>query len=178
MPVTRRSAIKQFLFVSAGMALVPSCLQDKSKPAVELKNFKISADQEILLAELSEAIIPKTTSPGAKDIQAHRFALKMLDDCRTKEEQQEFLAGMTSFEKEAEKISGKSFLKQSAEERKTMIGEMEKRMDSKEDAVGFYKTIKRLTIQAYTSSQFFLTEVQVYELIPGRYHGCVPVKSA
>ena len=85
---------------------------------------------------------------------------------------------MTSFEKEAEKISGKSFLKQSAEERKMMLAEMEKRMDSKDDAIGFYKTIKRLTIQAYTSSQFFLSEVQVYELVPGRYHGCVPVKAA
>lgn len=178
MPVTRRSAIKQFLFVSAGMALVPSCLQDNSKPAIELKNFKINADQEILLAELSEAIIPKTTTPGAKDIQAHRFALKMLDDCRTKEEQLQFMEGMSAFEKEAGKISGKPFVKQSAEERKAVLQDLEKRLDSKEDAVGFYKTIKRLTIQAYTSSQFFLTEVQVYELVPGRYHGCVPVKAA
>jgi len=51
MPLNRRSAIKQFLFVSAGMALIPSCLQDKSKPVVELKSFTISADQESLLAE-------------------------------------------------------------------------------------------------------------------------------
>ena len=55
MPLSRRSAIRQFLFVSAGMALIPSCLQDKSKPAVELKNFSISADQDSLLAELAES---------------------------------------------------------------------------------------------------------------------------
>ena len=109
MPLYRRSAIRQFLFVSAGMALIPSCLQDKSKPAVELKNFSISADQESLLAELSETIIPKTTSPGAKDISAHRFALKMMDDCSSKEDQEKFLAGLSAFEKQAEKISGKSF---------------------------------------------------------------------
>lgn len=178
MPLTRRSAIKQFLFVSAGFALVPSCLQDKSKPAVELKNFSISADQEVLLAELTESIIPKTTSPGAKDISAHLFALKMVDDCRSKEDQDKFMAGLAAFEKQAEKISGKSFLKQTAAERKAVLTEMEKDRESKEDAVDFYRTMKRFTIQAYSSSEFFLTKVQVYELVPGRYHGCVPVKAA
>jgi hypothetical protein len=178
MPLNRRSAIKQFLFVSAGMALIPSCLQDKSKPVVELKNFTISSDQESLLAELSESIIPKTASPGAKDISAHRFALKMIDDCRSKEDQEKFLAGLSAFEKQAEKISGKSFTRQSPEERKAVLDEMEKNKDSKEDVVIFYKTMKRLTIQAYSSTEFFLTKVQVYELIPSRYHGCVPLKAA
>jgi hypothetical protein len=178
MPINRRSAIKQFLFVSAGMAIIPACLLDKSKPAVELKNFSISADQENLLAELSESIIPKTSSPGAKDISAHRFALKMMDDCRSKEDQEKFLAGLAAFEKQAEKISGKPFTRQSPEERKAILDEMEKNKDSKEDVVIFYKTVKRLTIQAYSSAEFFLTKVQVYELIPSRYHGCVPVKAA
>jgi Gluconate 2-dehydrogenase subunit 3 len=178
MSINRRSAIKHFLFVSAGMAIIPSCLQDKSKPAVELKNFSISPDQENLLAELSEVIIPKTTSPGAKDISAHRFALKMMDDCRSKEDQEKFLAGLAAFEKQAEKISGKSFTRQSTEERKAVLEEMEKNKDSKEDVDIFYKSVKRLTIQAYSSAEFFLTKVQVYELIPSRYHGCVPVKAA
>jgi len=174
-PINRRSAIKKFLYVSAGIVLMPLCLQDKSKPAVELKNFSISADQETLLAELTESIIPKTISPGAKDISAHRFALKMMDDCRGKEVQDKFLAGLLAFEKQAEKISGKSFIKQSIEERNAVLQEMEKNKESKEDAVGFYRTMKWFTIQAYNSSEFFLTKVQVYELVPSRYHGCVPV---
>jgi Gluconate 2-dehydrogenase subunit 3 len=178
MPLNRRSAIKQFLFVSAGMALIPSCLLDKSKPVVELRNFSISEAQESLLAELSETIIPKTTSPGAKDISAHRFALKMMDDCRSKEEQVKFLSGLAAFDMHTEKISGKPFVRQSAEERKSVLQEMEKNMESKDDMVGFYKSMKRLTIQAYSSTEFFLTKVQVYELVPGRYHGCVPVKAA
>jgi hypothetical protein len=39
----------------------------------------------------------------------------------------------------------------------------------------FFNTTKGLTIQSYIASEYFLTKVQVYELIPGRYHGCVPV---
>jgi hypothetical protein len=178
MYTNRRSAIKQLLFVSAGMALIPSCIQDKSIPDIELKNFTISADQESMIAELTEAIIPKTITPGAKDISAHRFALKMMDDCCSKEEQEKFLDGLTAFEKQAKNISGKSFVKQLPEERKTVLLEMEKNKESRDAAIEFYKTIKRYTIQAYSSSEFFLTKVQVYELIPSRYHGCVPVKAA
>jgi hypothetical protein len=40
----------------------------------------------------------------------------------------------------------------------------------------FYSTTKKQTILAYTSSSWFLTKVQVYELVPGRFHGCVPVQ--
>ena len=42
----------------------------------------------------------------------------------------------------------------------------------------FYGTVKRLTVQSFTSSQYYLTKVQVFEMIPGRYHGCVPLKNA
>ncbi len=133
---------------------------------------------ENLLAELSESIIPKTSSPGAKDISEHRFVLKMFDDCRSKEDQEKFFAGLIAFEKQAEKISVKSFIKQAPVERKAVLDEMEKNKDSKEDIFGFYKTMKRLTIQAYSSTEFFLTKVQVYELVPSRYHGCVSVKAA
>ena len=35
-----------------------------------------------------------------------------------------------------------------------------------------------MTLQAFTGSQYYLTKVRVYEMAPGRFHGCVPVKAA
>ena len=48
--------------------------------------------------------------------------------------------------------------------------------DDNSDLHFFYSNVKRFTVQAYTTSQYFLTKVQVYELVPGRYHGCIPIK--
>ncbi|WP_158638369.1 gluconate 2-dehydrogenase subunit 3 family protein [Panacibacter ginsenosidivorans] len=177
--MNRRTAFKQLLFVSAGAALIPACMQDKNKASVILKNFSITAGQEQLLAELAETIIPKTDTPGAKDISAHLFALKMIDDCSSKEDQDKFLKGLTAFESYSNKQLGKSFTAATATERGKVLTELEtqKDKDQKDDAAQFYGTVKKLTVHAYTSSQFYLTKVQVYELVPGRYHGCVPVKA-
>lgn len=176
MILTRRQVIRQFLTVSAGVVLIPSCMEERSKSSFLLKNLDISGTQEQLLAELAESIIPKTSTPGAKDLSAHLFALKMVDDCRSREEQDKFIRGLAAFEKLALAKLSKTFQKASGQERKSLLTELDESKDGENDAVRFYQTIKRFTVQAYTSSEFYLTRVQVYELVPGRYHGCVPVQ--
>jgi hypothetical protein len=196
MIVNRRTALKQFLVISAGAALLPSCLQDQSKSTILLKNFQVDGRQEKLLAELAETIIPATSTPGAKDISAHLFVLKMLDDCYSKEDQQKFLKGLQQLEEAAKAATGQSFVKCTPAQREALISDIENRiaaghgMDSSRNGAGSgkgpdsgneldfcYSVMKRQTILAYSSSQFFLTKIHVYELVPGRYHGCVPVKS-
>ena len=176
--VNRRTAIKQFLFVSAGAALVPSCMQDKGKASIILKNISISGEQEKMLAELAETIIPKTETPGAKDISAHLFALKMVDDCYKKEDQQKFVQGLAAFEKTTKEKFGRSFYGCNTTQREQLMSEMEAKKDSKDADVQFYSSMKGLTIRAYTSSQFYLTKVQVYKLVPGPFKGCVPVNNS
>ena len=175
---TRRYAIKQILAVAAGAALIPSCMEDKSKAAIILTNFKIDADQEKMLAELAETIIPKTTTPGAKDISAHLFALKMLDDCAKPEDQQKFVKGLAQFEAGCKSQFGKGFVDCTNEQRTTLLTNLEAKKGDDNELSFFYGKMKGLTIQAYTSSQFYLTKVRVYELVPGRFHGCVPATTA
>jgi hypothetical protein len=149
-------------------------MQDKSKASVILKNFSIDGEQEKLLAELSETIIPKTETPGAKDISAHLFVLKMMDDCHSKEDQDKFVSGLKDFQDKCKKDFDKSFIDCTVQEKSTLLTGLEK--DKADNALSFfYGQTKQLTIQAYTSSQFYLTKVRVYELVPGRFHGCVPV---
>ncbi|HWK02888.1 MAG TPA: gluconate 2-dehydrogenase subunit 3 family protein [Puia sp.] len=191
MIVNRRAALKQFLVISAGAALLPSCLQDQLKATILLKNFQIDGQQEKLLAELAETIIPATSTPGAKDVSAHLFALKMLDDCYSKGDQQKFLKGLQQLDETARTTTGQSFLKCTPAQRDALVSGIENRITAGKGAVSsisgphssvseldfFYSVMKRQTILAYSSSQFFLTKIHVYELVPGRYHGCVPVKN-
>lgn len=141
-----------------------------------VKNISISTEQETLLAEIAETIIPKTTTPGAKDIYAHLFVLKMIDDCKTKEDQDKFVKGLSAFEKFPGSNSSPSFIRASPEERFSILNTLEKR-EEKDELQYFYRSMKGLTIQAYTTSQFYLTKVKIYELVPGRWHGCFPLKA-
>jgi hypothetical protein len=176
--MNRRYAIRQILAVSAGMMIVPSCMEDRTKASFLLKNYQISGEQEKMLAELAEMIIPKTTTPGAKDVYAHQFAMKMIDDCESKDDQQKFVKGLEAFEKYTKGKTGSSFLEATSQQRSVVLEELEKMKAGDSEEASFYRKMKGLTIRAYTTSQFYLTQVQVYELVPGRWHGCVPVKQS
>ncbi len=176
--MNRRSSLKTLLIISAGAALLPSCLQDEKKSSNSLKNIKINGKDEELLSDLSETIIPKTDTPGAKDVSAHLFALMMIDDCYAPADQDKFVKGLKDFEDFSKKKFDKSFLKCSQSEKEEILKSIESKKDVQENVSFFYNSMKRLTIQAFTSSKYYLTKVQVYQLVPGKFYGCVPVKKA
>lgn len=171
--LSRRQALKQFVVVSAGMAIIPSCMQDRSKSNLLLKKIKVSPVDEAMLAELCETIIPKTDTPGAKDLSAHLFVLMMIDECSKKEDQDAFINGIKSFNEFNAQTINKSFSDANQEERLAVLKKILLIKDEKSPVLTFINDVKKRTIQAYTSSEFFLTKVQIYELIPGRYHGCI-----
>lgn len=175
MIVDRRTALRQLLFVSAGIAILPACVQDdKSKSALLLKNMKISGAQEKMLEELTETIIPTSATPGAKAVSAHLFVLKMMDDCRPKTDQEQFIKGMDLFEMKAKDMFSKSFVECTREERDKLVASLEKAKDADPALALFYWSTRGYAIQAYTSSKFYLTSVQVYKLVPGKFKGCMP----
>ncbi len=171
---SRRDTLKQLAFISIGMAIIPSCLSDRSKSSMLLKNLSISPANEAMLAELCEIIIPKTNTPGAKDISAHLFVLTMVDDCANKEQQQTFLKGMEDFNSLCKSTIGKALVDCDANERAKITEALLAIKEEDTPLKHFLGMVKGRTIQAYTSSEFYLTKVQVYELVPGRFQGCVP----
>jgi Gluconate 2-dehydrogenase subunit 3 len=173
----RRTVIKQLAFASGALLLIPACMQDSSKTSISLKKIKIDAGQEKLLAALTETIIPGTDeSPGAKAVLAHLFVLMMVDDCYDPAGQQKFITGLKDFETATKKQYSRSFVNCTPAEKELLLTELETKKSGDEDLGYFYKTVKKLTIQAFTTSQYFLTEVKEYKLIPGHFSGCVPVK--
>lgn len=174
--MNRRSVIKCYITVSAGIFLLPSCLQERRKPSIAIKHIDIGGDEEDMLAGLSEAIIPKTSTPGAADLSAHLFVLTMVDDCFDPDAQRNFMAGLHEFDELAKSRYGRSFVKCSSEHKMALLKDIESRKAIPENAAAFYYSVKRLTIQSFTTSQYFLTKVHPYELVPSRFHGCFPVQ--
>jgi hypothetical protein len=173
----RRALIKQLVFATGAILVIPSCVQDTGKVSIPLKKLQIKGSDEKLMAELAETIIPTTNTPGAKDISAHLFVLNMIDDCYKTKDQQRFLKGLTTFKKKTDEQFGKSFVACSPVEKETLLKDLEAPRGGNTDLQYFYTVTKELTVQAYTSSKFYLTNIQVYQLVPGRYKGCVLIKN-
>lgn len=172
----RRQALKYLMVVTAGSALLPSCLQQESKSSFLLKNIKLSVEQEKVLAELAETIIPASSTPGAKDTYAHLYALRMVDDCYEKEEQDTFLKGLHGFEAEVKEKYQTTYHKTTKAQQTALLTELENKK-GKEEVVAFYRMMKNLTIQGYLTSKPVRGDIFNYELVPGRYNGAAPVKN-
>ena len=174
----RRVAIQQLLLIWAGVAFLPSCLHDSPKVSLPLKSIQIDPQEEIMLADLAETILPKTDTPGARDISAHLFVLKMVDDCATKEQQENYIKGMKEFESFVEKKTGKSFSAIDDAQRKSIVAELNQQKPSEKGMGFFYQATKYLTIEAYTTCEYYLTKIRGYKMLPGKFQGCVPIQKA
>jgi Gluconate 2-dehydrogenase subunit 3 len=174
----RRVAIQQLLVIWAGVALLPSCLQHEQKVSIPLKLIQVLPEDENMLAELAETILPKTDTPGAKDLSAHLFVLKMVDDCYSKTNQEKYIEGMKAFESFVSKKTGKSFTEISPSERQSIVAELDKQKSSEDALSYFFQSTKRLTVQAYTTCEYYMTKIRGYKMIPGKFQGCIPLKTA
>ena len=162
----------------AGVALLPSCLQHEQKVSIPLKLIQIKPDDEIMLADLAETILPKTDTPGAKDLSAHLFVLKMVDDCYPKINQDKFVEGMKDFEAYVSKKTGRSFSENDASERQAIVAELDQQKPAGTGMAFFYQSTKKLTIEAYTTCEYYMTRIRGYNIIPGKFQGCIPLKTA
>lgn len=172
----RRTVFKHLAVASAAAWILPSCVSDPQKVSVALNRLQVTGDDEELLGDLADVIIPATETPGARGVEAHLFTLVMVDDCLTKEEQEKYLKGMRSFPEVIKSLTGKSFSGASPQERLTMLATLEAhREELPQEASTFYSITKEFILQGYLSSQHFLTQVKPYQLVPGPdYRGCVP----
>ena len=170
---SRREALRDLLLLSAAAMLAPSCLRTGGSRHPHLKNLTIDANASEMLASLAELLIPRTDTPGALDLDADRFALRMVDDCFQPEDRRSFVEGLNAFESAVKKAEGRTFGRLDDGSRARALESIRKGGAGPE-ASGFYATYRRLLIKGYTESEHFLTRVRPYELVPGRFRGCVP----
>jgi hypothetical protein len=191
--MNRRTVIKNLALVLGGAALLPACVQEHGKSSIAFKKINVSADQEKFMADVSDTIIPKTDTPGAKELSVHLFVLKMVDECFSKKDQDAFMSGLDKVSKEAEKRFGKPFAQCTQIQRENYLNELDhqqveyqkaqkaagnnpKSQAQANDVMAFYGIAKGETIFGYTYSKYFMTKEIVYELVPSRYNPNFPVK--
>jgi hypothetical protein len=174
----RRLAIKQIFIMAGGVALLPSCLRDSGKSSIALDNLDVSLDQEHLLGDITETIIPKTNTPGAKELNLHLFVLKMLDDCYEAEDQKLYFTGLNELQDKAQDQFGKTFQQLAVAQRGALLLAVENDKEASPALRRFYEITKSRTIGGYLNSKYVMTNLIKWELVPGRYNGYYPVKSA
>ncbi|WGQ12335.1 gluconate 2-dehydrogenase subunit 3 family protein [Pedobacter gandavensis] len=125
--MNRREAVKSVAFLMGGAlsattigVFLDSCTSPSNKTAANL----FSADQEKVITEVADIIIPTTSTPGAKAAGVGPFIVMMVKECYPEDAQQAFVKGLEDLEKQCQDTYKKSFLEISVPQRNELLGKV------------------------------------------------------
>lgn len=127
-------------------------------------------DQELLLAELADLIIPNTETPGAKAAGVEKFIIRVLRDCHKPEEQKQFYHSLAQVEADGVQTFGLPFLQLNTKQRTELLTRCTVRDKP------FFLKLKQLTVTGYFTSEIGASKALAYLPIPGKFIGSVPME--
>jgi glucoside 3-dehydrogenase (cytochrome c) hitch-hiker subunit len=158
------------------------------------KLHTLSPQQNALVVAMIDLIIPVTDTPGAKAARVNEFIDVILTDWATETERQAFLSGLAGIDKKSNDLYAKNFVDASAEQQTTLLraiddaamaGHSNRRMARHGNTIpaerdkqlqgNFWDIFKGITVHGYYTSEIGFTQEENLQIIPGAYHGCVPL---
>ncbi|WP_255516263.1 gluconate 2-dehydrogenase subunit 3 family protein [Luteimonas suaedae] len=193
--MNRREAIRRVALLMGGVVSAPAILgvlngcsaEPDADAGAEWKPAFLTPEQAALVAEVAEIMIPRTDTPGARDVGIAAFIDTMLKDAYPEDGQQRFVAGLADFEAHALREHGHAFLALEPGQRAAMVrkvhdpaaeAERQSTLPRNERRRPFILTMKELTMLGYFTSEPGATQVLQYRPVPGAYHACVPLQQA
>ncbi len=181
--MNRREALKNVAFIVGGSVIGANLfLQGCTRPASKEVASLFEGNAPDFLGELAEAILPKTSTPGAKEAGVGEFIPVMIRDCYEEKDQKAFLEGFNDVDDRAKKEFNKGFMELSAEEKLQFVNKYDKEAKEyqgkkkDEDSNHFFTMLKQLTLTGFFTSEVGMKQALRYVKIPGKFDGNYPYK--
>ena len=142
--------------------------------------------QMATVSAMADHLLPKTSTPGARDVYADRFVDAILKGYFDKAGQDAFTSGLAAFDADCRQTHGKPFVDLDAVQRDAMFRKHERESPGLQPTVWgsqisdvvptptFYRQFKQLTLVGYYTSEEVGERILRYDPIPGRFDGCIP----
>lgn len=181
--MNRRKAIVTGLFAGIGISFFSVSKWYQFTHAPDLSDLKLDIE---LIAELAEVIIPRTETPGARDVGVHHFVIKAVTDCLEPKNQRSFIDGLADLKKYTQDHYGRDFKACNAQEKEETLAHFEanteylnafmKKVRRKIMGDTFFSILKQYTVIGYCTSMAGATKGLNYDYIPSVYQSCIPLR--
>ena len=175
----RREALKRTALLMGGIVSAPAITGIlkgcTAKPGVDWKPAFLSSDQAWVVTDVAEIIIPRTDTPGAKDVGVTSFIDQMLNEVYSQEEQQWFVDGLKAFNEGANAEYGEVFADLDEEDQNAYVRKTHEEAVNAENNTNppprrpFILMMKELTMLGFFTSEPGATQVLQYVPVPGAY---------
>lgn len=105
---------------------IQSGCKPSAKEGAQAGTGFFTKDEIAFLDEIAETIIPRTTTPGAKDAGVGEFMNVMVRDCYTPDDQEIFRKGLDAVEKLSKEKYSKGFMQITPEQRSELLTALDK----------------------------------------------------
>lgn len=184
--MNRRKALKNLSLITSGIFLLPSCNFSDEKVSIILNKLQITLGVEKLLQEIVATIIPEGDIKGARSLKVHNFVWIMIDDVLTEKKQKSLMNGLIIFDHKVKDLKGSSFIDLFEKDKFIILNDLlngdikdnepEKKRDLK-DMKSFIKAAKYYATWGYMQSEYIMTEIMPYQLVPGTYGPCEKIET-
>jgi len=178
--IDRREALRRAALLLGGAISAPTIAavlagcEARSAEGERWSPRALTPEQGDLVAAIADQIIPRTDTPGARDVGVHRFIDTMLAEYYSTEERSSFLAGLAGVDASARSASGQSFVRLSPSRQRDILLPFDAEAYRGATRQPFFRTMKELTLLGYYTSEAGATRELKYARVPGRFDGCVP----
>ena len=200
----RRELLKM-IAAATGMAFVGGEVwaAGLTTPSAVGSKSLFSASDIALLDEIAETILPKTTTPGAKDAGCGAQMAVQISDCYNATEQGWFVDGLKQLRARSQQEFKLNFMQLSKEQRHQLLVKLDAEAKARnaeiyasandstnsrkkssanagksvaDNTPHYFTLLKQLTLFVFFTSKVGATEVLRYSAIPGKYEGNLPYK--
>ena len=190
----RRDLLKM-IAAATGLAFVGGEALASGLKTTAASKALFGAGDIMLLDEIAETILPRTSTPGAKDAGCGAQMAVMVQDCYDAKQQALFVAGLATLQASCKKQYQRDFLQLTAAERTVVLTQLDKDASARNAAIAsndstnvsnrkgdaslephYFTLLKQLSIFVFFTSKVGATEVLRYVAVPGRYDGAMPYK--
>lgn len=190
--MNRRDLLKM-IAATTGVAMVGSnALAYELKGQVPLSATTFNNDDVMLFNDIADVILPRTDTPGAKDLNVGLMALILANDCYTSTQKSAFAEGLKQIDSLSQKQFGKAYLLLSPAQKVEFVTQLDEQAkahnrkvkifytgsspfdrdaEASDPVPHFFTLIKQLTIFSFFTSKDGATKVLRFEAIPGKYNG-------
>lgn len=175
--VTRREALRRtalLLGVAVSPSILAGLLQAQTAGAGGAKKpVHLTVAQFETAGAVAERIIPKTDTPGAREVGVPAFIDLMYGAYMTAEEKRVFTAGLAEVEAASNAAAKKAFPQLDDAQQDAVLRRIAQASQGREKT--FFHQIRELTLLGYFTSEPVGKNVLHYDPVPGRYDGCIPL---
>lgn len=165
----RREAIQRAALLMGGALAAPTLAGAMGRVTNTGPSVAVTPEQEALLAEVADVIIPTTSTPGAKAAGVEQFIVRVMRDCYPAADQQAFYGGLAKLDALSNQQFSNGFMQLTLAQKNEIVKQ------TMANDTRFFLRMKELTTTGYFISEIGATKALAYLPVPGRLEACIPL---